>query len=203
MKNRIQSIINLEKLSPAEFATLLGIQRSTLSNILGGRNKPSYDILSVILTKLPNLNIEWLMNGKGNPYKDKEKNFRGELIAEEIEKRIVDKKNNLENGDYPSDLFNSESVDLEYHPYPPVENDDILRKLHELEKIKVNGEDYTSKDPFENLINEPEEIILDKNEDLIEPIPEYTTNNQDINSNKSISKIIILYSDNTFEEFKR
>lgn len=83
MKDRLQTILNLEKLTASQLASLLDIQRSTLSNILGGRNKPSFELIRGILTKLPNLNIEWLLDGIGQPYKDSEKNFRGEPISGE------------------------------------------------------------------------------------------------------------------------
>lgn len=86
MKDRIQTILNLEKVSAASFAGMLGIQRSTLSNILGGRNNPSFDIIQTMLTKLPNLNSEWLLLGKGQPFKNPEKNLRGDKLTDSGER---------------------------------------------------------------------------------------------------------------------
>lgn len=69
MNQRLQQFLTLEQLSPSKFADILGIQRSGISHILSGRNKPSYDFIERILTKFPNLNAEWLLLGKGKPYK--------------------------------------------------------------------------------------------------------------------------------------
>ena len=70
MNNRLQQFLELENLTPARLADMLGVQRSGLSHILSGRNKPSYDFLTRILTKFPHINADWLMTGKGKAYRD-------------------------------------------------------------------------------------------------------------------------------------
>jgi len=70
MNKRIQQFLELEDLTPARLAEILGIQRSGLSHILAGRNKPSFDFIERMLTKFPTLSAEWLITGKGKPYKD-------------------------------------------------------------------------------------------------------------------------------------
>jgi len=44
-KDKIEKIMQAENLNSAQFATEIGIQGSTLSHILNGRNKPSLDVL--------------------------------------------------------------------------------------------------------------------------------------------------------------
>lgn len=56
-------------LSPTHFADLLKVQRSGVSHILAGRNKPSYDFIEKMLLAFPNINAEWLLLGKGDMYK--------------------------------------------------------------------------------------------------------------------------------------
>lgn len=76
MKERLEQFLKLESLSPARFSEIIGIQRSGLSHILSGRNKPGYDFFEKVLQKFPQLNIEWLISGKGKAYKDaKNDNF--------------------------------------------------------------------------------------------------------------------------------
>lgn len=70
MNRRLQQFLELEQLSPARLADILGIQRSGISHILSGRNKPGYDFINKFLLKFPNINSEWLITGKGKPYKD-------------------------------------------------------------------------------------------------------------------------------------
>ena len=45
MKDRLHKIMEAEGLSPAKFADEIGVQRSSISHIISGRNKPSYDFI--------------------------------------------------------------------------------------------------------------------------------------------------------------
>lgn len=68
MKERLLQILDLEQLSPSKFADIIGVQRSSISHVLSGRNKPSFDFLEKTLKAFPGLNAEWLMLGKGTMY---------------------------------------------------------------------------------------------------------------------------------------
>ena len=70
MNNRLQQFLDLENLSPARLADLLGVQRSGVSHILSGRNKPGFDFIQKLLTKFPALSADWFLTGKGKPYKE-------------------------------------------------------------------------------------------------------------------------------------
>jgi transcriptional regulator with XRE-family HTH domain len=70
MKSRLAQFLQLEQLSPARFADILGVQRSGISHILSGRNKPGFDLMEKIVTKFPDINAEWLITGKGKMYKE-------------------------------------------------------------------------------------------------------------------------------------
>lgn len=259
MKERLQTLLNLEKLSAAQLASLLEIQRSTLSNILGGRNKPSYDLILSILTKLPNLNIEWLLEGKGRPYKDNDKNFRGTPIGDENnsapayevkntsssscdlfgfeeaeqfsdfpeedenypDSRISEKSDNddslqigiskkSENG---KDIVFTKSHDSEeshvhsqhpapvgkkkieksgdscrtdeYHPFPPLERENIGQQLKTLQS-SVNKH-VTIK----NSLGQPSENRV------------FGKNSPAVQQNKKLIRVILCYSDGTFEDLSR
>lgn len=68
MIKRIKSLISVKNLSPSQFADLLGVQRSNISHILSGRNKPSLDFILKITEHFPSVSIEWLLNGKGEMF---------------------------------------------------------------------------------------------------------------------------------------
>lgn len=70
MKDRIKIMIERENLSQAEFSRLTGINTSTLSHVLTGRNNPSIEVINKILTAFPKYNSAWLVNGDGEPTKD-------------------------------------------------------------------------------------------------------------------------------------
>ncbi len=54
-------------LTAAQFADKIGVQRSAVSHVLSGRNKPSLDFLIKIKKKFPAINFEWLALGSGKP----------------------------------------------------------------------------------------------------------------------------------------
>ena len=65
MKDRIVKFLVSEKISPAEFADKIGVQRSSMSHILNGRNYPSAAFIQKMLQVYPALNSRWLMIGEG------------------------------------------------------------------------------------------------------------------------------------------
>ena len=66
MKDRIKEFINYKGISGGELADLLDVQRSNISHILNGRNKPGAALLERFLTTFPEVNARWLLTGKGN-----------------------------------------------------------------------------------------------------------------------------------------
>ena len=62
---RIKKIINDSELSSAAFADQLGVQRSSISHILSGRNKPSLDFILKLLKAFPTVASDWLLFGEG------------------------------------------------------------------------------------------------------------------------------------------
>ena len=48
------------------FADKISVQRSSISHILSGRNKPSLDFVLKITSVFTDVDIYWLLNGKGS-----------------------------------------------------------------------------------------------------------------------------------------
>ena len=65
MTERILSIIKHFQLSPSDFAEEIGVQRSSISHLISGRNKPSLEFIQKILTRFPEISSAWILNGKG------------------------------------------------------------------------------------------------------------------------------------------
>lgn len=66
MKERIKELINSKGIQPGELAIMLGVQRSNISHILNGRNKPGALLIEKMLNLFPELNARWLLTGEGN-----------------------------------------------------------------------------------------------------------------------------------------
>lgn len=94
IKERITQFLNKEGLTPSQFAEVIGIQRSSMSHILSGRNKPSYDFFERLIKNYPNINLEWFFNGSGSIYKDGE--YHQELSLPETKSVKEVQENNLQ-----------------------------------------------------------------------------------------------------------
>ncbi|WP_100611525.1 helix-turn-helix domain-containing protein [Confluentibacter lentus] len=63
---RLQEVIDFYGESASSFAEKIGVQRSSISHILSGRNKPSLDFVLKILSTYQEVELYWLLNGKGS-----------------------------------------------------------------------------------------------------------------------------------------
>ncbi len=66
MTGRIKHLMEAKKISAAQFADEIGVQRSSLSHILSGRNKPSLDFMLKVKKQYPEIRLDWLLLGEGN-----------------------------------------------------------------------------------------------------------------------------------------
>jgi transcriptional regulator with XRE-family HTH domain len=67
---RIEAIAKHQRLSVSAFADQIGVQRSSMSHILTGRNKPSLEFVQKVLQKYPFVQPDWLLFGKGSMTKE-------------------------------------------------------------------------------------------------------------------------------------
>jgi len=80
MKERLLQLLDLEQITPSKFADIIGVQRSSVSHVISGRNKPSYDFLHKTLKAFPGLNASWLMMGEGTMYEQMGRKVPGNLF---------------------------------------------------------------------------------------------------------------------------
>ena len=91
MINRIKRFIEIQNLTSSNFANEIGVQRSSVSHVLSGRNKPSLDFITKIKERFPEINLEWLIIGKGSMISVKEK-IEGENRNDSLEIKLDDNK---------------------------------------------------------------------------------------------------------------
>jgi transcriptional regulator with XRE-family HTH domain len=109
MKSRLQQFLTAEQLTPARLSEILGIQRSGLSHILSGRNKPGFEFIQKLCLKFPSLNPDWLITGRGKMYKELYSPISSEMSyaqqIENIEQSTENKDNNFKkSGSEPSEI---------------------------------------------------------------------------------------------------
>ena len=74
ISDRIEKILDYYQINSGELAKKIGVQKSSISHLLSGRNKPSFLFLSKLIKAFPEINIKWFLTGAGNMLeKDKTK----------------------------------------------------------------------------------------------------------------------------------
>ena len=81
---RLEIILDYYSLNASSFADKIGVQRSSLSHLLSGRNKPSLDFILKILEVFPDVDLYWILNGKGSFPKNSEQLDKKENSVEQI-----------------------------------------------------------------------------------------------------------------------
>lgn len=62
---RLQMLIDFYDLSASAFADKIEFNRSTISHLISGRNKPSLDFVLKVLQTFPEVSMSWLVYGEG------------------------------------------------------------------------------------------------------------------------------------------
>jgi transcriptional regulator with XRE-family HTH domain len=63
MVDRILEIMKEKNLTPSQFADEIGIQRSGMSHLISGRNKPSLEFIMKVLARFPDIKPDYLLYG--------------------------------------------------------------------------------------------------------------------------------------------
>ena len=130
--NRFTKVIEYSELTPAEFAEEIGVQRSSISHIISGRNKPSLDFITKIKTAFPDFEWNWLITGQGEMLISEKKI---ESIVEEKPETIEKKKPSL------PDLFSiidDENFGKDETPQNLAKNDNVRESNISYNKSEKN-----------------------------------------------------------------
>jgi len=63
---RLETMLDYYGLNASAFADKIGVQRSSMSHLLSGRNKPSLDFVMKILEVFPDVDLYWILIGRGS-----------------------------------------------------------------------------------------------------------------------------------------
>ena len=194
MNRRFQTILDLENLSPAQLADRLGVQRSGISHILSGRNKPSFELLQRVVQSFPEISAEWLITGNGKPLK--EQNLAAASGAA---------------SGAASSAANSRSSGTTPSTTPSISPSTTSGSNNSSTSGTISG----ATPPFEGLLNSSEsatEPRIPTQTSDIEGIEDEISDFQPLQSSifdanpandrekRALKRVILIYNDNTFEE---
>ena len=190
MNRRFQTILDLENLSPAQLADRLGVQRSGISHILSGRNKPSFELLQRVVQSFPEISAEWLITGNGKPLKE---------------------QNQAAASGATSSAANSRSSGTTPSTTPSISPSTTSGSNNSSTSGTISG----ATPPFEGLFNSSEaatEPQIPAQTSDIEGIEDEISDFQPLQSSifdanpandrekRALKRVILIYNDNTFEE---
>lgn len=95
MKDRIIQFLKENNLTSTKFADVIGVQRSSISHILSGRNKPSFDFIEKMLIAYPDIDAQWLITGKGYMYTNQPSLF--DQNQSELNNDLTQRELNIQN----------------------------------------------------------------------------------------------------------
>ena len=98
---RLETIFDYYGLTASLFAEKINVQRSSISHLLSGRNKPSLDFILKVIENFPEVELLWLLNGKGSFPKGE--NGSNEKIAVSYQEKT----------EQVNDLFSQETTAIE------------------------------------------------------------------------------------------
>jgi transcriptional regulator with XRE-family HTH domain len=130
VKNRILEILEKSGLTPSEFADKIEVQRSAISHITSGRNKPSLEFLIKIKNAFPEIDTDWLIFG---------------IEKEEKLEEISEQNENIENSDdsLPTlfDLF-AEQPEVPKNVENNIQNEEKkVPEINQEEKLMITSSD--------------------------------------------------------------
>lgn len=138
LSNRIIEIIEKSGLTPSEFADKIEVQRSAISHITSGRNKPSLEFLIKIKKVFPEIDTDWLVFGT-----EKEEEFE----------EILDENENIANSpDFRPTLFDLEEIEKKHETEEKIHDEIPSQKIptnlnsKKIKKIVLFYEDGTFDD---------------------------------------------------------
>ena len=202
MNRRFQTILDLENLSPAQLADRLGVQRSGISHILSGRNKPSFELLQRVVQSFPEISAEWLITGNGKPLKEQNQAAASGAASSAASGAA---------SSATSSAANSRSSGTTPSISPSTTSGSTNSSTNSRSSGTISG----ATPPFEGLFNSSEaatEPQIPAQTSDIEGIGDEISDFQPLQSSifdanpandrekRALKRVILIYNDNTFEE---
>jgi DNA-binding XRE family transcriptional regulator len=196
LNDRILTFINSLSISHATFADEIGVQRSAIAHIAKGRNRPSLEMVTKITDRYPEINVMWLLKGTGSMMNNTpnvislqqrqvipsspviDDSLKHTLFAQEEEKNTSIQKND------------DESFSTSQAKEPTVE----IKSSHR--SYSVN--DFDEEDESQTSAVQPTPPSVKESHSAENLIPAAVMKKE-----KKISRIVVFYDDNSYEEFAK
>lgn len=142
IKDRIKMLMEKENMTSGAFAESIGIQQSTLSHILNGRNKPSLDVIMKVHQKYSSIDLEWLLYGNGNLNEQSQKSISMDFLPSLFDENAINTSNISAEREYRKEMPLREP---DYNTKEPVKQEVkyIERPPRKITEIRIFFDDNT------------------------------------------------------------
>ncbi|OCK50234.1 transcriptional regulator [Chryseobacterium sp. CBo1] len=172
LNERISKVIEYSGFTPSEFADEVDVQRSSISHVTSGRNKPSLEFIIKIKSRFPEILWDWLVNGDGEMLKSELPDIEEQTPEEKLKPTSLPDLFTMMNDDEDFGTEESENTVIFESPSESVKT--YQSKANE----KITDSQRLEK-PKEEIINQ----IID-------------------NQQNKIKRIVIFYENGKFESFE-
>ena len=174
INERITKVLEYSGFSASEFADEIDVQRSSISHIISGRNKPSLEFVTKIKNRFPELSWDWIILGTGE-MKQTDSPFP---ISQKQEENSTPDLFTLIDEDYKNEVFVQENIQNE-----------TLRELNK-----------SFPSPRKEILSDSQQLDIQENISEVQSIVNETVKNT--NAESKIKRIVFFYENGKFEAFE-
>ena len=182
-------------MSHAAFADEIGVQRSAIAHIAKGRNRPSLDMIDKIIDRYPEVNLLWLLRGEGNMMSN-----TPNVIS--LQQRQIIPSSPVIDDSLKHTLFAQEeeksapAVNKAEDIVPtPRDKEPSIPPQNTIRSYSVN--DFDEEEIAETPVAVQAATQVTKETPSVESVIPATV----VKKEKKISRIVVFYDDNSYEEF--
>jgi transcriptional regulator with XRE-family HTH domain len=202
MVERIKQLIDTLQVSHTQFAETIGINRSNLTHLFSGRNQPSLDLMKKILVAYPQVKTEWLIMGVGEMFTQDSRGSISET-TQTVASSVV--KSPTPREPITLDLFATQeesSVPVSEFSQTPESFSEPENSASEIQVVEQQPEITEHIPSVTTRKNGAKRSVDNGGESNIRTRREYSPRISHSQSDKKLEKVILFFSDGTFEVYQ-
>lgn len=178
INDRFTKILEYSGFTASEFADEIDVQRSSISHIISGRNKPSLEFIVKIKNRFPEISWDWIILGQG------------EMLQNNSALSNSESKINLEEENSSPDLFTL--IDEDY------KNEIFIQENLQKETPRESNTSFPT--PKKEKISDSQRLEVQEDISEVQNIVNQSTTN--LPTENKIKRIVFFYENGKFEAFE-
>ena len=178
INDRFTKILEYSGFTASEFADEIDVQRSSISHIISGRNKPSLEFIVKIKNRFPEISWDWIILGQG------------EMLQNNSSLSTSESKINLEEENSSPDLFTL--IDEDY------KNEIFIQENLQKETPRESNTSFPT--PNKEKISDSQRLEVQEDISEVQNIVNQSITNSP--TENKIKRIVFFYENGKFEAFE-